>query len=87
MLKPLPKFGTAADPFQFMDAHCWDFTKQSSFFSNKRTRLWPQIVYFFKRIKMHCLMLRYKSSKLDFILLIKPKSEDNLPVKLNGKHI
>ena len=32
-LKPLPKLGTAADPFRFMDAHCWDFTKQSSFFS------------------------------------------------------
>ena len=29
-------------------------------------------------------MLRYKSSKLDFILLNKPKSEDNLPVKLNA---
>ena len=32
-------------------------------------------------------MLRYKSSKLDFILLNKPKSEDNLPVKLNGQYI
>ena len=31
-LKPLPKLGTAADPFRFMDTHCWDFTKQSSFF-------------------------------------------------------
>ena len=31
-IKPLPKLGTAADPFRFMDAHCWDFTKQSSFF-------------------------------------------------------
>ena len=44
-------------------------------------------MYFFKRIKIHCLMLRYKSSKLDFILLNKPKSEDNLPVKLNGQYI
>ena len=26
-LPPLPKLGTAADPFRFMDAHCWDFTK------------------------------------------------------------
>ena len=26
-IKPLPKFGTAADPFRFLDAHCWDFTK------------------------------------------------------------
>ena len=32
-------------------------------------------------------MLRYKSSKLDFILLNKPKSEDNLPIKLNGRYI
>ena len=22
LVKPLPKLGTAADPFQFMDAHC-----------------------------------------------------------------
>ena len=44
-------------------------------------------MYFFKRIKIHCLMLRYKSSKLDFILLNKPKSVDNLPVKLNGQYI
>ena len=27
VVKPLPKLGTAADPFRFMDAHCWDFTK------------------------------------------------------------
>ena len=26
-LKPLPKLGTEAGPFRFMDAHCWDFTK------------------------------------------------------------
>ena len=44
-------------------------------------------MYFFKRSKIHCLMLRYESSKLDFILLNKPKSEDNLPVKLNGQYI
>ena len=31
-IKPLPKLGTAADPFRFMDAQCWDITKQSSFF-------------------------------------------------------
>ena len=85
--KAFSKVGNSSWQFRFMGAHCWDFTKQSSFFSNKRTRLWLQIMYFFKRIKIHCLMLRYKSSKLDFILLNKPKSEDNLPVKLNGKHI
>ena len=32
-------------------------------------------------------MVKYKSSKLDFILLNKPKSEDNLPVELNGQDI
>ena len=57
------------------------------FFSNKRTILWLQIVHFFIRIKIHCMILRYKTSKLNFILLNKPKSEDNLPVKLNGQYI
>ena len=32
-------------------------------------------------------MLRYKSSKLNFVLLNKPKSLDNLPVKLDGQYI
>ena len=35
-LKLLPKLGTAADPFRFMDAHCWNFTKQSSFFQYQK---------------------------------------------------
>ena len=77
---------------QLTDFDSWALTagillNKVLFFSNKRTRLWLQIMYFFKRIKIHCLMLRYMSSKLDFILLNKPKSEDNLPVKLNGQYI
>ena len=31
-------------------------------------------------------MLRYKSSKLNFVLLNKPKSEDNWPIRLFGRH-
>ena len=38
-LKPLPKLGTAADPFRFMDAHCWDFTKQSSLFQYQKDQI------------------------------------------------
>ena len=44
-------------------------------------------LYFFRRIKIHSLVLRYKSSKSNFILLNKPKLEDNLSIKLIGQYI
>ena len=37
--------------------------KKLFFFSNKRTRLQLQIMQFFRRIKIHWLILRYQSSK------------------------
>ena len=52
-----------ADLFRFI---AWILFSKVLFFSNKRTRLQLQIMSFFIRIKIHWLILRYKSSKSKF---------------------